>query len=198
MFTRNIFKLLSFAALTLGLTISPAQAQVVSSGMTGTVALPDGKPIAGATVTAVHTPTNTTFTGITGANGRFAFVGMPVGGPYRVTATAAGHEIEGLDGVQTSLGEAVDVELVAKEEVIKLEKYVAVASRSDLDANATGASSVLSNRRILALPSVSRSFTDLIKTNPFVSVRGYPQVEALGMNNRYNTITLDGAKINDS
>jgi len=198
MFTRNIFKLLSFAALTLGLTISPAQAQVVSSGMTGTVALPDGKPIAGATVTAVHTPTNTTFTGVTGANGRFAFVGMPVGGPYRVTATAAGHEIEGLDGVQTSLGEAVDVELVAKEEVIKLEKYVAVASRSDLDANATGASSVLSNRRILALPSVSRSFTDLIKTNPFVSVRGYPQVEALGMNNRYNTITLDGAKINDS
>jgi hypothetical protein len=79
-----------------------------------------------------------------------------------------------------------------------MEKFVAKASRSELDANATGAGSVLTNRDINGRATVNRSFTDLIKSNPFVSVRGYPQVQALGMNNRYNSITLDGAKINDS
>lgn len=198
MVTKRLLKLLFAGAIALGLIANSASAQVVSSGMTGTVTDNGGRPVAGATVTAVHTPTNTTFSGTTGTNGRFSFRGMPVGGPYRVTATASGYEIQPLESVQTSLGEDTDVLLVGKEEVVQLEKYVATASRSDLDANATGASSVLSSRGIQATPTVNRAFADLIKTNPFVSIRGYPQIQALGMNNRYNTITLDGAKINDS
>ena len=82
--------------------------------------------------------------------------------------------------------------------MVQLEKFVVSGSATDLDANATGSGSIMSNARISEQPSVNRSFTDLMKTNPFVSIRAYPQVEALGMNNRYNTITLDGAKINDS
>jgi hypothetical protein len=191
-------KFLFASALALGLAVLPARAQVVASGMTGTVITSGGKPVAGAMVTAVHTPTNTRFTAVSGANGRFAFTGMPVGGPYTVSATANGYTIQPLEGIETSLGEATDVALVSREDIVTLEKFVASASRTGLDANATGASTVLTNRRINTQPSVARSFTDLIKTNPFVSVRGYPQVQALGMNSRYNSITLDGAKINDS
>jgi hypothetical protein len=198
MLKKSILKLLFAGALALGLAVLPTHAQVVASGMTGTVVDASGKPVSGAAVTAVHTPTNTTFAGVTGPNGRFAFAGMPVGGPYTVSAKVSGFTVQPLEGVQTSLGESTDVILVTKEEIVTLEKFVATASRTDLDANATGSGSVLTNARIAEQPTVNRSFTDLIKTNPFVSVRGYPEVQALGMNYRYNSITLDGAKINDS
>jgi hypothetical protein len=198
MLTKRIIKLLVVAVTVLALTLPSARAQVVSAGMTGTVVNETHQPVAGAMVTATHVPTNTTFKAVTNAAGRFSLRGMPVGGPYKITATANELEIEPLTDVETTLGEVTDIELVGKSEVVKLEKYVATASRSDLDANATGASSVLSTRRISAQPTVNRSFADLLKTNPFVSIRASQQVQALGTNSRYNNIMLDGAKINDS
>jgi hypothetical protein len=200
---KTFVKLFVFAATVVAFfALRPAafaQAGAVSSGMTGTLVDSAGAPIAGATITAIHTPTNTTYTAATTSAGRFSFKGMPVGGPYTVRATPAAKPAVELTDIYTSLGEDTDVILVSKgEEVVKLEEFVVAASTSDLDANATGASSVLTSRRILAQPTVNRSFTDMAKTNPFVSVRGYPQIQALGINNRYNTITLDGAKINDS
>jgi Carboxypeptidase regulatory-like domain len=188
----------AIAALTAVLSPSSFAQGVVSSGMTGTLVDSSGKPIAKATIVAVHTPTNTKFTATTNDGGRFFFKGMPVGGPYTVTATGEGLAPVEITDIQTSLGEDTDVTLTAKAEVVKLENFVVSASTTDLDANATGAGTVLDSHQIVTRPTINRSFTDLIKTNPFVSVRGYPQVEALGMNYRYNTITLDGAKINDS
>jgi hypothetical protein len=196
------FMLAVVTALTVTLAPHALAQGIVSTTLTGTLVDSTGKAVAGATVTAVHTPTNTTFKAVTAPSGRFSFTGLPVGGPYAISANADGYTVPALSGIQTTLGENTDVTLAAKagtgEEVLALEKYTVHAGVSDLDANATGASSVLDNRQINAVATVNRSFTDLIKTNPFVSVRGYPQVEALGMNNRYNTITLDGAKINDS
>ena len=199
---QSFLKTLFVAVVTaLAVTLSPsALAQgLVSSTLTGTLLDSSGKAIVGAKVTAVHTPTNATFKAVSSPNGRFSFTGLPVGGPYSVSATAEGYTVDSLTEVQTTLSENTDVLLVAKTgETLALEKFTVVAGVSDLNANATGASSVLSNRRLLAQPTVNRSFTDFAKTNPFVTVRGYPQFQALGMNNRYNTITLDGAKINDS
>ena len=169
--------------------------------MVGFVSEAEGRLVAGATVTVVHMPTNATYTTVTNASGRFTLSGLPVGGPYTVSAKAAGYVIKPVTELETTLGETADVTLVAeasKEEVIKLEKFEVQASASDLDANAAGAGSVLSNRRIASQPSGGGSFADLIKTNSFVSVRAFPQVEALGINSRYNSVTLDGARINDS
>ena len=198
MLKKQILKLLFLGAVALGFAAAAAYGQVVSSAMTGTVIDNTGAPVSGATVTAVHTPTNTKYTATTGANGRFGFTGMPVGGPYSVTASAKGLEIEPLNDVQTILGEAVDVSLVGKSEVVVLEKFVTTASREDLDANATGGSSVMDLRRVTVQPNPGRSVGDLAKTNPFVSLRAFPQIEALGINSRFNSIMLDGAKINDS
>jgi hypothetical protein len=193
----KLLKSLVTSFMLVALTLTSAHAQVVSSGLTGTVVDEGNTPVPGAKITAVHIPTNTVFTGVTGQNGRFAFRGMPVGGPYTVTATASGYSVNPVS-VETILGEDTDVELKAASEVVQLEKMVASASRTDLDANATGASSVLSTRRIAIQPTVARSFADLLKTNPFVSLRSGQQVQALGTNSRYNNIMLDGAKINDS
>lgn len=198
MLTKKLLKTLFAAALMLGAALSSMRAQVVSSGISGSVVDASGNAVAGAAVTVIHSPTNTTFKAVTNTVGIFSVSGVPVGGPYQITATASGYEFDALTGVDTTLGETTRVEIVGKSDIVKLEKLVTTASRADLDANATGASSVLSTRRISAQPTVNRSFADLLKTNPFVTLRAGQQVQGLGTNSRYNNIMLDGAKINDS
>lgn len=170
-----------------------------STVINGFVEDAQGQPIGFATVKAVHVPTNTTFTSISKASGRFSFPAVPVGGPFTISATAEGRTVPAVENVMTTLGEPVDVILKASggEEVVHLEKFVVESASTDLDASSTGASTVLSAQRLAMQPTSNRSFADIIKTNPFVTVRAYPQVTALGMNNRYNSITLDGARLND-
>src|SRR5258708_21091278 len=82
------FVLAVVTALAVMLTPS-ALAQVVTSGLAGTVRSNDGSPISGATVTAVFTPTNATFTSTTSATDRYQFGSLPVRGPYPTTTSAA-------------------------------------------------------------------------------------------------------------
>lgn len=172
-------------------------AQMVSSGITGLVRADTGVAVSGAEVKVVHVPTNTTYTAVTSETGRFKFTGLRPGGPYTVSATSSSYTVQSLTDVETSLGDDTDVVLAAKSSVVVMEKFVLVADPATLDANAMGASSVLSARRVELQPTSTRSFADLMKTNPFVTVRAFPQVTALGMNNRYNSIMLDGARLND-
>lgn len=184
--------------LTPGVGGLSVQAQVVSAGITGTVIDADEKPVPGVVVVARHLPTNTTVEAISAISGRFSLRGLPVGGPYQVSGQSDGYVVQPLTGVETSLGEDTEVTLSAREDIVVLERFEVMSSTTDLDASATGASTVVSNRRINTQPTVSRSFADMMKTNPFVSIRFNQQIQALGMNSRYNSIMLDGAKINDS
>ena len=97
--SRGIFRAL---CLFLGLALAPlAFAQVVSSGITGFVGDKGGKPVAGATVTATHVPTGTSYTATTRLDGRYNFRGLIVGGPYNLSVSNAGYKPEGRAEVST-------------------------------------------------------------------------------------------------
>lgn len=199
-----------FAALLSGLLLAFAPAVrgqgVVSAGVTGLITDGGGKPVAGATVQAVHTPTNTTYTATTGASGRYIFRSLIVGGPYTFTATAPGFKPAERADVVTQLGNDIDVDLglqPAPPEVLTLEKYVVTAETDRLDSTATGAESIMTNARLLAQPTAKRSIGDMARTNPLITFRQAvtdrddQMITAVGQNNRYNSILLDGARIND-
>jgi hypothetical protein len=174
---------------------------VTTSALSGFVRDTSGKPVANVNVTTVHVPTNTTYTAETNETGHFSVTGIPVGGPYSIAVNDKAYSMTPLSGVQTQLGETTDVLLVAAPrsgEVVQMEKFEVKGSVADLDAAAAGSGTVLSTRRIQAQPTVNRSFADLMKTNPFVTLRSGEQATALGANSRMNSILLDGAKINDS
>lgn len=188
----------------LAVTLSPlATAQIVSSGMTGVVRGSDGKLLAGANVTVVHTPTNATFTAIANEAGRFNFRSIPVGGPYTVSASIEGYTSATESELTTRLGTDIEVALTLKSEVLQLEKFSVTGSADDLNANATGAGTLLTNDRLEAKPTAQRSLADLISASPLVTLRATigdreeSQISAVGQNNRYNNIMIDGAKIND-
>ena len=156
----------------LAVTLSPnALAQIVSAGMTGYVRGADGQAVSGATVTAVHTPTNTTYTAVTNQAGRFSFSGMPVGGPYTVSAKSAAQGEGATGGINTELGNDIDVTVTLKSEVLQLEKFVTTGTRNALDSSSTGVGTLLDAARLAAKPTTQRSLADLISATPGVTLR---------------------------
>jgi len=174
---------------------------ITASSLSGQITSEDGKPVAGATVKVVHVPTNSVAEGVTSATGRFSFSGVRVGGPYVISAEATGYTIQQLSDIYAALGQTTEIYLVGKAtsetDVVELSELRIVAAPTDLNPAAAGAGSVLDNRGIVNMPTSNRSFADMMKTNPFVSIRAGSQVTALGMNNRYNSISIDGARLND-
>lgn len=187
---------------TIAITLA-AYAQVVTSGITGTVRGNDGKSIAGATVTAIHTPTNSTFTATSTADGRYYFRGLPVGGPYTITANAASFGAETASEITTQLGTDVDVNFTLRSGITTMEKFVVAAERNTLDSSAQGAGTLLTSERLAAKPTTQRSLADVISNSPLVTLRAMSgdreeaQISAVGQNARFNSIMIDGARIND-
>ena len=81
-------KLHFLLALMLFFTTS-IMAQVTTSSINGKVVV-GNENVIGATVTAVHVPSGTTYNAVTNVDGRYTIQGMRVGGPYKVTISYIG------------------------------------------------------------------------------------------------------------
>jgi hypothetical protein len=194
--------------LFLGLALAPlALAQgVVSAGLTGIVRDKGGKAVTGAAVTAVHTPTGTSYSATTTDTGRYNFRGLIAGGPYTVSVNASGFKpIERTDLV-TQLGQdaAADFSLETSS-VVVMEAFKVSAETGELNANATGAGALLDSLRLSTKPTTQRSLADLVSASSFVTLsslssandREEAHIVAVGQNNRYNSVLIDGSRIND-
>ena len=189
-----------------GLALAPfAFAQgVVSSGLTGLIRDTGGRPVPGTSITVTHVPTGTVYTATSGESGRYNFRGLVVGGPYTLTATAPGKKPAEITEIVTQLGQDIDVNVsLAAADVVVMEKFKVAGTTDELDSNAAGAASLLTRDAILAQPTAQRSFADMARTNSAVTLRNVfgdrqeAMLTAVGQNNRFNSITLDGARIND-
>ena len=195
----------AFVAM-IGLVIAPmALGQgVVTAGLTGAVRDDAGKPLGGAALTVTHLPTGTSYSAVSTDTGRYYFRGLIVGGPYTLTANAPGRKPVELTDITTQLGQDTDVNVtLPPADVVVMQKYTVGASRGDLDSTAMGAGSVLTREMFLAQPTAQRSFADMARTNTAVTLRNVfgdrqeAMLTAVGQNNRFNSIMLDGARIND-
>ena len=100
-----------YVALALVAWAQPGYTQTVTTGtLTGVVTDQQGGVLPGATVTAVHQPTGTTYEAVTDTIGRFTMLNVHVGGPYRVTAQLGGFRARETGNVQVALGEARQVD----------------------------------------------------------------------------------------
>lgn len=199
-----IKSLLMCAATILAVTFAPSTfAQVVSSGMTGVVKGDNGAPVSGATVTAVHTPTNTTFRATTDGVGRYYLRNLPVGGPYTVSTNVDGYNPQTQNDISTELGSDVSVDFSLKSAVVKLEAFTVTAEANALDSGAQGSGNLYTRETIEMKSSTQRSFADLVSTSPQITLRSLSgdreeaQITALGQNNRYSSFMIDGNRIND-
>jgi hypothetical protein len=152
--------LLSCALLLPGL----ASAQgVTTAGVTGLVKDASGGVIPGASITAVHQPSGTSYEAVTQADGRFTIPGMRVGGPYSITAQLSGFTTEVKNNITLALGVAQDLEFSLK--VATLSETITVVGTSDpvFSTSHTGAATAVMREDLATLPTISGRITDITR-----------------------------------
>ena len=177
---------------------APALAQNTTSGISGLVTGSDGAPVAGASVTIVHVDSGSTNTVTTDAAGRYAARGLRAGGPYTVTISK-GSQTEKRDGLFLSLAEAFsyDAQLGAAAQVVTV---TGRAASDKFNRSSMGAGTNIGSRELSSLPSIQRSLQDVARLDPRLSQtdKDRGEISAAGQNSRYNSITIDGVRVNDT
>jgi len=175
-----------------GLTAG-VNAQVTTSSMTGTIKDAKGA-LPGASVKATHTPTGTIYSVSTNNDGRFVINNMRVGGPYVIEVSFVGYQPEKVTGAALKLGEPYLLNLVMSENGSQLQEIVVAGKRDAVfSSKKIGASTNISKEQIQNLPSLSRSLQDFTRLTPQAGNNN----SFGGANNRFNSLTIDGAVNND-
>lgn len=172
---------------------------VTTAAMSGTITDSKGEALPGATVVAVHTPTNTTYGSSTNADGRFNIQGMRVGGPYTVKVTFVGYQDVSREITSLTLAENFRLDVKLSQSATALGEVVVAAPNQNnvINADRTGAATTVRREQIERLPTINRSFDDVTRLTPQAS-GGAGNVSFGGRNNLYNNITIDGAIFNNS
>jgi len=169
------------------------RAQVTTSSITGTVADGKNEPLAGATVSAVHTPSGTTYTTISKTGGVFNLPGLRAGGPYTITINFVGFRPQVIDGVNLVLGDAYNINAEMISETVDLSAVVVTSTKRKAALDRSGASTNIGQIQLSTLPTISRSITDYTRITPQSNGTSFA-----GRDNRMNNVQVDGANLNNN
>jgi len=193
-------KKLAFSAATVALlAAAPAAvyAQETTGSVQGSVVSDSGAVVSDATVTVLHAPTGSVRTATTNASGNFQADNLRPGGPYIVTVTAPGFAGQRVEGIFVELGASTDLNLTldgSARDVITV-----TASAVNAVEVAVGPSATFTAQDLERLPSANRTINDIIRTDPRIYVEEADNngIQCVGANSRFNSLTLDGVRIND-
>lgn len=187
--------LLLFCALSVMLLPALAlKAQVTTGAMSGLVVMQDGKPLTGARVVAIHTPSGTKYGSITGPTGRYAVAGLRTGGPYTVEISAIGMKTAKFGDITIQLGQTYVLDAKLQEGEVKLSEIVVTSKKGSVLSNErTGAATNINKDVINAVPTLNRNIIDFTKVTPQANGRSFG-----GQDNRMNNLTIDGSVFNNS
>jgi hypothetical protein len=183
--------------LVAGMGFAPeVRAQETTAQLGGNVVDADGNPVAGATVTVLHVPSGTSRSAVTNASGQFVLTGLRVGGPYSVTASSAGFQGSAVENVYAELGRRANVSLVVAPTTVLAEVEVTAAGTA---GTAIGVGTEFTAETIASAPSINRDLKGTLRIDPkaWVDPTNSDALEVAGVNNRYNSITVDGVRQSD-
>ncbi|WP_339898525.1 carboxypeptidase regulatory-like domain-containing protein [uncultured Gilvimarinus sp.] len=192
--TRNTL-VLSIAAV-MG-TALPAIAQETSSAIQGQVTDTSGQPLDNATITITHTPSNSQSDITTTDAGRFNARGLRVGGPYTVKVVSD----EGsrtIQDVYLSLGDAYQLEIVVGE--MATEEVLVVGNLQEQNFAAVGPNTTFSLHDLETAPAINRDLKDVVRLDPriYIDEAFNDSIQCAGANPRFNSLTVDGVRMNDN
>lgn len=184
-----------FAALVAVLVGITAFAQVTTSSLNGKVTDANGAAVPGAAVVAVHIPSGTQYYAVVNAEGRYAINGMRSGGPYKVEVSCLGYQAVTFTDVTLQLAEAYNLNARLNDDTQMLSEAVVVSTaNSKFAVEKTGAATNINNAQITALPTVSRSISDVTRLSPY----GGNGMSFAGADGRTANFTVDGANFNNN
>ena len=175
-------------------SVVSVNAQVTTAEITGEVFYEEGTPLPGANVTAVHTPTGTTYGAVTNFDGGFNLLNLRVGGPYKISVSYVGFKTSVLEGIELNLGQTYNVEIEMISDETQLDAVVITAERNQIiNSDRTGAETNIGRKELKTLPTISRSAADFYRLEPMASSNG----SFGGRNDQFNNFSLDGSIFNN-
>ena len=172
-----------------------AFAQVTTSSLNGRITDKAGDGIPGATVVAVHTPSGTQYFAVANAEGRYFINGMRAGGPYNVEISCLGYRTLTMTDVTLQLAEPYSLNVTMTDDSEMLSEAIVISEAATKFATEkTGAATNINNKQITALPTVSRSITDVTRLSPY----GGNGMTFAGADGRTANFTVDGANFNNN
>ncbi|NVE95665.1 TonB-dependent receptor [Altererythrobacter lutimaris] len=196
----------SAVSLTAAATFAaPAAAQEVTSSVQGVVTTEAGEPVGGASVTITDTRTGRTSTVTTSSSGGFTFRSLEVGGPFTVSANAAGYQGERVEGIFATLGDTTSLRFELADTNEAMDEIIVSATAIVTTPRALGPGSSYDLQVLQSQPSATRDIRDIIQTDPRVlldstfpdSASNRGTVSCLGASTRVNSLTVDGVRQDD-
>ncbi len=185
-------------ALSLLLVSVAALAQETTSAARVSLYGPDGNPVSGQSVSITDTRTGAIRTSVTNESGFASFRGLPVGGPYTVNVSSPNYANQTVTDINLSLGDTYDVVLQLGS--ADLEEVVVTGQMIGGEQIALGPSSTFNAQTIADMPTVDRDLRDVIRADPRIYIDpsvGGGAVQCSGANPRFNSLTVDGVRMND-
>ena len=193
---------MAVSAVALGMA-GVAAAQVTTSSVRGQVTDVDGSAVSGATVTIIDPETGLTRSTTTTAGGQYTIRNLPVASSYSVEVVTPDYQGQSVEDVALNLGAATELNFSLTGEGVSVQDtIVVVASASDLAPVATGPSASFGLETLQNAPVINRNITDVLRLDPRIFVdesRGdINAVQCGGKNSRFNSLTVDGVRLNDN
>lgn len=173
-------------------------AQETTSSIRGTISAPDGQPAVGVSVKVTDMRTGRVKNATTSASGRFTLSGLPVGGPYNISTDSDRYSEQTITDVFLSLGDSFEFTIALGDETI--DEITVTASLIQSAQVAIGPSTSFNYDDLQNLPSINRDIRDVVRIDPRVYIdEGFVgAVQCVGANPRFNSLTVDGVKLNDN
>lgn len=173
-----------------------ALADDTTSEIKGNVTDSGGAAIEGATVVIRHEPTGREVERHTNSAGVFSARGLRIGGPYTVVVQADGRQGERVDQIYLKLSQPADLNFSLSSGAA-IEEVVVTAEAGMLHDETFGPSSDFDSTTIATMPSIGRDPRDIVRMDPRAVQTFNGSISIAGNNNRYNSLTVDGIRLND-
>ena len=191
---KNVLKQALSLMLVILISIVKVNAQETTSEIQGTVTN-GATGFVGVTITAIHQPTGTKYVTTTRNDGRYNLINLKVGGPYLVEVSYVGFKKEQQNDITLLLGQSFKANFKLIEASNNLQEVVVKSTNQDkvFSTSRTGSQDNFNRNQIISLPTITRSYKDIIKLTPT-----YNGMSFGGQSSQLNNITIDGANFNNS
>ena len=178
---------------------TPVMAQTTTADVRGTVIDPSGNPVGNAQITITDSLTGTRRSATTGPNGAYTFRNLNVSGRYAVRVDTNQYADEVVSDIVLSLGDTTVINFDLEGSSTS-DEIVVIASRSSAVDVATGPAATFNFNDLQNTPALNRDIKDIIKTDPrlFIDESEGQGLQCAGSSPRFNSLTVDGIRLNDN
>lgn len=199
---KNLASAVRLATLAAAASLSvPTLAQETTSAIRGVVTDNAGNPIAGSTIVISNPDKALSRTIETGQGGEFSVRNLPVASGYTVTVTSPGFAGETARNLSLNLGQTADLTF-SLDASGNIEEITVVGTAGVTNQVALGPSVTFGLEDLQTAPAINRNIADILRQDPRIYVdesRGdINAVQCGGKNSRFNSLTVDGVRTNDS